>query len=164
MAKLLVFQNKVADMKMESGRSLIEVIGVLAIAGVMTAGIIATYNVMHKNQLRTVAQYQMQQLASDVKLLMEMGGDYSGVSVDYLVDAGALKDKNAPIGNEWFVRAEENGAAFSINLMGLANSDCQYFATLQPKWATRMIINGHESDASDACLTTGDNQISFIVK
>ena len=42
-------------MKTESGRSLIEVIGVLAIAAVMTAASIAMYNTIRKNQAHTIA-------------------------------------------------------------------------------------------------------------
>ena len=72
-------------MKYESGRSLIEIIGVLAITAVMTAAAVGIYNSIRHNQKNTIAAAELRELAKNTKLLMEMRGDYTGVSVDYLV-------------------------------------------------------------------------------
>ena len=72
-------------MSNQSGRSLIEVIGVMAIAGVMTISALGAYNIMRTNQKRTIADAELEQIAQNTKMLMEMRGDYNGVSIDYLI-------------------------------------------------------------------------------
>lgn len=151
-------------MKTESGRSLIEIIGVMAVGAVMTAGAIAAYDTIRKNQTRTIAAADLEQVASDVKLLLEMRGSYDGVSVDYLVKAGALKDNAAPIGGAWSVTSSADGKSFSINLTELARGECEYFTTAVPKWASAILVNGFETEASSHCFSSGTNQISFIVE
>ena len=63
-------------MKQESGRSLIEVIGVMAIAGLMTVSALGVYNMLRKNQARTIADAELEQIAQDTKMLLEMRGSY----------------------------------------------------------------------------------------
>ena len=129
-------------MNQESGRSLMEIIGVLAIAGVMSASAISIYNVIKNNQARKIASMEIEQIAKNVKLLMELRGDYTGVSIQYLISSGALKSDKAPIGDEgWSVEAINNGKGFSINLTNLSSGECQYFATAKQNWATKIIIN-----------------------
>ena len=103
-------------MKNESGRSLIEVIGVMAITGVMTVAALGIYNMIRANQVRNIAIAEVKQIAENTKILLEMRGTYEGVSVDYLIKAGALKSNNAPIGGEnWSVTPSFDGTSFSIN-------------------------------------------------
>lgn len=153
-------------MKSESGRSLIEIVGVIAIGTVMTAAAIGMYRMMRENNVRSIATSQLEQIASDVKLLMEMRGDYSGLSVDYLIKAGALKSNKSPLGGElWSIMSSADGESFSINLTELSQGECAYFSTAVPKWATSIVINGFElHPGSDNCFSTPTNQISFIVE
>lgn len=152
-------------MKNQSGRSLIEVIGVMAIAGVMTISALGAYNIMRTNQKRTIADAELEQIAQNTKMLMEMRGDYTGVSIDYLIKAGALQSETAPIGGEnWSVNASTDGKSFSINLVDLTNSECNYFSSKQPKWANKILINGFETGYSDNCFGSNTNQVSFIVE
>lgn len=152
-------------MREESGRSLIEVIGVMAIAGAMTISALGVYNMLRGNQVRTIASADLSQIAENTKLLMEMRGTYEGVSIDYLIKAGALKSDAAPIGGDaWSIESSADGATFSINLVDLSNNECEYFATKKPKWATEIMINGFEAGISDNCFDSDTNQISFIVK
>lgn len=151
-------------MKQEFGASLIEIIGVLAIAGLMGGAAIAMYNVIRNNQVRKIASVELEQIAKDTNLLMGMRGDYNGISVEYLVSAGALDNTHAPIGGDWSITAIDDGAGFSINLTQLSQGECQYFTTTMPKWATSITVNGFETDISANCFSTDTNQISFIVK
>lgn len=149
----------------QSGRSLIEIIGVIAIAGVMTAASITAFSTIRNNQTRTIASAQLQEIARDVKILMEMRGTYDGVSVNYLVKSGALTSDAAPIGDsDWSVTATNNGAAFAINLTGLSSGECQYFAIHTPKWAKSVVVNGYESNNGDACFSSATNRVSFTVE
>jgi type II secretory pathway pseudopilin PulG len=152
-------------MRQEQGRSLIEVIGVMAIGGVMMAALVATYNMVRNRQVRTIAAAQLEQIAKNTRLLMEMRHDYSGVSVDYLVKAGALKNAGAPIGSDdWSVASSIDGKEFLINLKGLTKGECDYFTTVKLEWASRIKVNGFESNPGAYCLTTGANEVSFIVE
>ena len=115
-------------MRAESGRSLIEIIGAMAIAGVMVVGTIAAYNTIRTNQVRSIADAELNQMAQDIKILMEMRGTYEGLSIDYLIKAGALNSNRAPIGgNDWSVAASADGQTFSINLVALTDGECKYF-------------------------------------
>lgn len=151
-------------MREQSGRSLIEIIGVLAITGVMSVGAITVYNSVHHTQIRTVAASQLEQLARNVKILMEMRGTYQGVSIGYLVQAGALKSADAPIGGEWSVTSEPDGMAFSINLTELSEGDCDYFAVSAPAWAAAVVVNGYDTEPDSHCFSSATNQLSFIVE
>lgn len=150
----------------EHGASMIEIIGVLAIAGLMSAAAIGMYNVIRGNQTRKIASVEMEQIVKNTELLMGMRGDYTGLSVDYLVSAGALQNANAPIGGDgWSVAAINNGAGFAINLVDLSEGECQFFTTTPPKWATRILVNNVELTTTTVnCFSTDTNQISFIVE
>lgn len=152
-------------MKQESGRSLIEILGVLAIAGIMSAGAIGVYNVIRNNQIRKIASMEMEQIVKNTKLLMEMRGDYTGLSVDYLISAGALKSNRAPIGgSDWSVEPIDDGKGFAINLTQLSKSECQYFITATPKWTTKLLVNGFDKDINTDCFSTSTNEISFVIE
>ncbi|MBD5391826.1 hypothetical protein HDR66_03400 [bacterium] len=152
-------------MRDEYGRSLIEVIGIMAISAITMLSTIGMYNMIRHNQMRTIASSQMQQIARDVKLLMEMRGDYTGVSVDYLIKSGALKSDRAPLGGPWSITASADGKTFSINLSELSVGECDYFITATPTWATQVIVNNVPAgDTADNCFSSKTNQISFIVQ
>ena len=150
-------------MKQESGRSLIEIIGVLAIGALITAGAFGLYNAIRNNQKRTVAAHALEQIAQNTKILMGARGDYHDVCVEYLVQAGALDDDCAPIGgSDWSITSSADGSAFSINLTGLSHGECEYLLSIPHKWATRVLANGYE--ANDACFSSDTNQVSFIIE
>lgn len=152
-------------MHQESGRSLIEIIGIMAIGAIMTVSAVSMYNVIRGNQMRTIAAADLEGIARDTKLLLGMRGDYSGVSVDYLIKAGALKSDRAPLGGPWSVTSSTDGKTFSINLSQLSAGECDYFITAAPKWASEVRVNGMPADTTaDSCFSSRTNEISFIVE
>lgn len=152
-------------MRDESGRSLIEIVGIMAIGAIMTVSAVSMYNVIRGNQVRTIASSDLEAVARDTKLLLGMRGDYSGVSVDYLIKAGALKSDRAPIGGPWSVTPSIDGKTFSINLTELSAGECDYFITATPKWAAQIRVNGAPADSTaDNCFSSRTNEISFIVE
>lgn len=152
-------------MKSELGRSLIEMLGVLAIGGIMTAAAYGTYNMLRTSQTRNLALSELEQVARNTKILLEMRGDYRGVSLDYLIKSGALNEIKAPIGGEdWSITSSLDGKTFSINLTNLTNGDCVYFATKKIGWAKSVSVNGLESSGSESCLSAPRNLISIIVE
>lgn len=149
----------------QSGRSLIELIGVMTIAGVMTVSALGVYNMIRANQVRTIASAELRQIAENTKILMEMRDSYSGLSVDYLIKAGALKSGDAPLGGDgWSVGPTSDLAGFEIRLVDLTSGECEYFATTKPQWATNVLINGFPIDAMDGCFDSDTNQITFVVE
>ena len=152
-------------MKSESGRSLIEVIGVMAITGVMTVSALGIYNMIRANQVRSIAIAEIKQIAENTKILLEMRGSYDGVSVSYLIKAGALQNDKAPLGGDgWSVTSSVDGATFSINLVDLTNGECNYFVSKQPAWAAKVLVNGFETGVSSNCFNSDTNQVSFVVE
>ena len=151
-------------MKYESGRSLIEIIGVLAITAVMTASAIGIYNSIRHNQKNTIATAELREVVKNAKLLMGMRGDYTGISVDYLVKAGAIHSDRAPIGKTWSVDVGTDTATFVINLHGLSHAECDFFATAIPNWATEMFVNKYRIEDTVTCFSSADNDISFTVR
>lgn len=149
----------------ESGRSLIEIVGIMAISAIMTVSAISIYNVIRGNQVRAIAAAEMEELVRNTRLLLGARDNYSGVSVEYLIKAGALKSDRAPLGGPWSVTASIDGKTFSINLTELSVGECDYFVTAQPTWATEIRVNGMPADTTaDNCFSSRTNEISFIAK
>lgn len=152
------------EMKTESGRSLIEIIGVLTITAVMTAATIAMYNTIRKNQTHTIASAELCEVVKNIKLLFDMCGDYTGVSVDWLVKTGALKNDKAPLGESWSIEPTPDASGFVINLRGLSHSNCDFLAVSAPSWASSIIVNGQENESSPICFSGNTNNITFIAQ
>lgn len=151
-------------MREQSGRSLIEIIGVLAIGAVMVSATFAMYRTANQRQRRLIASDTLNNIVSKTKTLLEYSG-YHPVSVDYLIESGALNNDKAPIGGAgWSVTSSIDGTEFSINLVGLSFDDCAYFTTKKFNWAHKITVNGYESAQGSFCLKTGDNKISLFAK
>ncbi|MBR3148383.1 MAG: hypothetical protein IKF41_03525 [Alphaproteobacteria bacterium] len=151
-------------MREESGRSLIEIIGVLAIGAIMVAGTYAIYNSTNQKQKRLIASETMKDIAIKTKTLLEYSG-YQNVSVDFLIEAGALNNDKAPAGDKnWSITSSIDGTEFSINLTGLTFDECAYFSTKKFDWATHISVNGFSSGDTSYCLKGGDNTMSFFAQ
>lgn len=152
-------------MKQESGRSLIEIVGVLAIGTLISVAAVKMYGQIRASQTRNIVSGELEQLAKNVKLLAGPRNSYAGISVEYLVKAGALKSERAPIGNDdWSVTPSFDEKSFSINLTGLSADECEYFAIKKQAWVTSVLINGYEPSGDSGCFSTNTNQVSFIVE
>ncbi len=152
-------------MKNESGRSMIEVIGIMAIGAIMLVGAIKMYQTIRVRQIRINAVEYFKTISENAKLLFGGRGDYSGISIDYMIGAGAVKDGQSPISNtEYSVQSESEGKEFSINLTGVSFGDCSYFATVKMDWVKYVSVNGNTDNAKSSCADVGGNQVSFFVK
>ena len=152
-------------MNQESGRSLIEMLGVLAIAGVMTAGAIAMYNMVRTRQVRMVAVEDMKTIANNAKLLFSARRDYSGISAQYLVKSGAMKTEKSPLpGTEFSVLAEPGVREFIMMFGDVDFKTCSWLATVKLDWADRISVNGYFESPGTYCHTVDKNEISVWVK
>lgn len=151
-------------MREQSGRSLIEVIGVLAIGAIMISGTYAIYNSTNAKQKRLIATSNLEDIATKTKTLLEYSG-YQNVSVDFLIEAGALSNDKAPAGGkDWSITSNVDGTEFSINLVDLSYDECVYFTTKKLDWVIDISVNGYSSNDSSYCLKTGNNKLSFFAQ
>lgn len=128
-------------MKQQSGRSLIEILGVLTVGTVMIAAAAGMYRAIDQRQKRVVALETMKDIVTNIKTLKEYSGNYKDVSIDYLIHAGVLKNAKAPIGSEdWAIKPTDTG--FAIYLYNLSYDECAFFATKNIEWASYVVING----------------------
>jgi len=178
-------------MNQQSGRSLIEILGVLTIGAVMIAAAGGMYHAIDQRQKRVVALETMKDIVNQTKTLMEYSGSYDKVSIDYLIEAGVLKNRKAPIGSdEWRIKPTKEG--FEIQLFNLTYDDCAFFATKNIEWASSIVINDNtitvnqpkekldeplpkpidgfdlkpegSEDSSTYCIEHPDNVITFVVE
>ena len=139
-------------MREQSGRSLIEIIGVLAIGAIMVSGTYAIYNSTNQKQKRLIASETLKDIATKTKTLLEYSG-YQNVSVDFLIEAGAISNDKAPAGGkDWSITSNFDGTEFSINLTGLSFDECAYFTTKKFDWVTSISVNGFSSSDTSYCL------------
>jgi Tfp pilus assembly protein PilE len=142
-------------MKEQSGRSLIEIVGVLAIGVIMIASAYNMYRSIDQRQKRMIAYEDVKEVARKTKILYEYSG-YDGLSVSKLVSAGALSSSNAPIGS-WTISSHNENKEFKITLSNLTRNECKYFATKKSSdWAYK---------TSASCGASESNpSITFFVK
>jgi|GEM_PF-31986 len=149
----------------QSGRSLIEMLGVLAIAGVMTAGAISMYNVVRTRQIRMVAVEDLKAIASNTKLLYAARRDFGGISTDYLVKSGVMKTEKSPLaGADFSVFAHPGVREFALVLNGLDFKTCGWLATVKLDWADRVSVNGYFESAATYCRKADKNEVAVWVK
>jgi len=153
----------------QSGRSMIEMLGVLAIVGVLSAGGIAGYSMAMQSYKTTQLIEKTQLIAQTARVVYK--GKYDGISIQNLINSGKISDKSNPFGGD-FVIANSTwgpGMMFFIRLGALPSETCT--DVLQTDWGSSGVfegvnMTGHSfrytdgtwpvsaSDAIDACKGT----------
>jgi len=153
-------------MNPERGASMIEMMGVLALGAIMVAATFAIYRTTHTRIVRMGVSADLTDLANNAKTLFAARGSYTGISVGYLIKAGALKTERAPaIASGLSVQPEAEGKQFSINLTGLKYNDCVWLTTQKFDFADAVYANDmREGNASDNCASGNQNKVSIFVK
>ena len=145
-------------MREESGRSLIEIIGVLAIGVTMLVAAYGMYKTIDQRQKRLIAYETIQDVAKKTKILYAYSG-YKDVSVANLKLDGAIDKTDAPIGKEWVIEKNDtNGTEFKIVLKKLDYADCEYFKIKKADWAKSKSVNTHET------CNASENTVTFVVE
>ena len=123
--------------KTQRGRSMIEMLGVLAIVGVLSAGGIAGYS-MAMNSYKTQALIEkIHLIATTVRSTCR--GNYTGLSNSVMVDLGKLKteDFQNPFGGTLNAETETNGFVISSSFPTDACTEI-----LQTNWGEASVFNG----------------------
>ncbi|MCL2748687.1 MAG: hypothetical protein FWE50_01285 [Alphaproteobacteria bacterium] len=111
----------------ESGRSMIEMLGVLAIMGVITVGAITMISAAMRSQKRTALQDEVAQLVTGVRTILGEYDDFSNLDNATIFAAVGMSDKN-PYGGKYSLMVNpSNTRQFILTIDGLSSSDCKYF-------------------------------------
>ncbi len=147
----------------ESGRSMIEMMGVLAIMGVITVGAIAAISSAMNMQKRNEVNDEVLQMVTQVRQMFSEFDDYSNINNSTIFGAIGMTNKN-PYGGSYEISVNpSNTRQFIISINGLSQSDCEYFIT--KGWEGSVgyeMSNRTESGAVGDCdNTNGENVVQI---
>ena len=141
----------------ESGRSMVEMVGVLAVMGLITAGAFVLMRSGMASQKRNRAQDEIANIVSTIRTLSAGGDDFSNLATDGASDAAGTALLNnlrvstaTPFGgtSAYTVRyAAGTPGQFAVKITNLARQDCN--ALKVSAWSDA-VANTFK------CLTVGD--------
>lgn len=113
----------------ESGRSMVEMLGVLAIMGVITVGAVGMISVATNSQKRNTVNDDVMQIVSGVRQLLGQYDDYSHINNATIFGAMGLSNTN-PYGGTYSLATDPSNAhQFIVTIDGLSKTDCEYLVT-----------------------------------
>ena len=149
-------------MGQESGRSMIEMIGVLAIMAIITAGAFALISMAFNTQKRSRVTDDVATIVSGVRDLLGEYDDFSGIDNSTIFGAIGISNKN-PYGGKYELAVNQsNPRQFVVSVTGLSKSECDGLIT--KAWTDSVGYNesGHkESGATGNCVEGKKNVISI---
>lgn len=150
-------------MKQESGRSMIEMMGVLAIMGVITVGAIAAISSAMRLQKRNTVNDEVLQMVTQVRNLFGEYDDYSNINNATIFGAIGMSNKN-PYGGMYEISVNpSNTRQFIVSINGLSQSDCEYFITKGWEGSIGYEMSGRtQSGASGNCNDANGQNIVQI--
>ena len=101
--------NKAAN---QSGRSMIEMLGVLAIVGVLSAGGIAGYSMAMQNYKTNALIEKVQIIATKARTLYK--GNYESSKIQDLIDSGKITDIQNPFGGNLIMGPSNLGSNINV--------------------------------------------------
>lgn len=151
-------------MKQESGRSMIEMMGVLAIMGVITVGAIAAISSAMRLQKRNTVNDEVLQMVTQVRNLFGEYDDYSNINNATIFGAICMSNKN-PYGGMYEISVNpSNTRQFIVSINGLSQSDCEYFITKGWEGSIGYEMSGRtQSGASGNCNDANGQNIVQII-
>ncbi|MCL2369235.1 MAG: hypothetical protein FWC83_01000 [Alphaproteobacteria bacterium] len=136
--------------KAESGRTLIEMIAVLAIAATMVVAAFAAYQVVAQRQIRIIATEDLREIARNSRILFAGRPNFQGISVAHLIHIGALRNDNPPRIAQRMSIGAGTPSGFFINLYGMSYSNCTWISLQHFDFVDTVIVNdmmsGHPSE------------------
>ncbi len=151
-------------MKQESGRSMIEMLGVLAIMGIITVGAITMISYAMKSQKRTAVNDEVTQMVTGVRQLLGEYDDFSNINNSTIFGAIGMSPKNPYGGNYELAVNPSNPRQFIVSINGLSKSDCEYFLT--KAWSDSVefqMSSGQRGGAIGACTDEAGRNVVRII-
>lgn len=150
-------------MRQESGRSMIEMLGVLAIMGVITVGAIGMISTAMRTQKRSAVNDDVIQIVAGVRQLLGEFDDYSHINNATIFGAIGMNAKN-PYGGTYELNVDPaNSRQFIVSINGLSESDCKYFVT--KAWSDSIgyqMSNGADGGAASSCTDGNGRNTVYI--
>ncbi len=147
----------------ESGRSMIEMLGVLAIMGLITVGAIRMVSVAMKSSKRSVVSDEVIQMVSGVRTLLAEYDGFDGINNDTIFNVIGMSPKNS-FGGVYRLSVDPNNSKqFIVSIEGLSKSDCEYFVS--KAWTGSVDFessDGKLSGASGNCIYDSDKNSIHI--
>lgn len=151
-------------MRQESGRSMVEMLGVLAIMGVITVGAVAMIGNAMRTQKHSTINDEVLQIVTGVRSLLGEYDDFSNINNSTIFGAIGISPKN-PYGGSYELAVNPmNSQQFVLSITGLSKSNCEYF--VQKAWTDSvqyLATDGKSGGAIGSCNNTlGQNTIKVI--
>lgn len=150
-------------MKQESGRSMIEMIGVLAIMAIITAGAFALIATAFQTQKRSRVTDDVANIVTGVRSLLGEYDDFSNIDNSTIFGAIGISNKNPYGGTYELTVNPSNTRQFIVSINGLNKAECD--GLLTKAWTDSVGYNesGHkESGADGNCVEGKKNTVSII--
>jgi len=149
-------------MKQESGRSMIEMLGVLAIMGIITVGAITMISTAMHTQKRSTVTDDVVSIVTGVRTLLGEYDDFSNIDNDTIFGAIGQSNLN-PYGGKYELSVDSsNLRQFIVSINGLSKKDCEGLIT--KAWTDSVgyiSSNGKQGGATGKCID-GSNNIVYI--
>ena len=138
-----------------SGRSMIEMLGVLAIMGIITGMSIAAYNMAMSTLKSGRVSEELLKIQQSVKSLYSEG-TYTGIKTETFISLGTLQEipgsqgtkaKNQ-YGGEYILEEGQNGLSYKITMTMVTKGDCTQFVTKKQEGVVSITVNGSTWNAS----------------
>ena len=148
-------------MNQESGRSMIEMLGVLAIMGVITVGAIGMISTAMRTQKLTAVNDEVVQMVTMVRNLHAEYDDFSNMNTETIFTVIDMSDKN-PYGGNYILSVDaSNPRQFAVKIDGLTKSECNALTT--KAWSDSVgykMSDGKQGGATGFC--SGENGKNYV--
>ena len=149
-------------MREESGPSIIEMLGGLAIMGVITAGAIALISNAMRMQKRNTVNDEVMQIVTNVRQLLGEYDDFSTINNSTIFGAIGMSDKNPYGGNYILSVNPADYRQFVVSITGLTKSDCQALVTKAWPDSIGNQMNGTSGATGNCVAPNGKNVVQII--
>ena len=146
-----------------SGRSMIEMLGVLAIMGVITVGAIGMISTAMRTQKLTTVNDEVVQMVTMVRNIHGEYDDFSNMNGTTIFSAIGMSNKN-PYGGTYELSVDpSNPRQFVVKIGGLGQSECE--SLLAKAWSDSVgyiSSNKKEGGATGSCKgASGTNYVQI---
>ena len=149
-------------MRQESGRSMIEMVGVLAIMGMLTAAAFALISLGISRQKHARVMDDVVTIVSGVRGLLGDYDDFSHIDNTTIFDAMSVSNRN-PYGGTYELSVNPyDTRQFIVRINGLNKAECEALVTKAWTDSVGYISSNHkESGATGNCADRDDNVVSI---
>ncbi|MBQ0012998.1 MAG: hypothetical protein KBS86_00275 [Proteobacteria bacterium] len=134
---------------------MIEMLGVLAIMGVITVGAIGMITSAMRMQKQSTVNDDVVMMVTSVRQLLGEYDDFSNIDNSTIFTAIGMKNKNPYGGNYALAVNPSNARQFIVSIDGLSKSDCKTLTT--KAWTDS--VNGAQGECDK---DTSDNIVKII--